>query len=136
MGVHFSWYNDEKTVILIKFDPEWSWSDLEVMDREGDAMIESVPHPKVCYLIDASETNVVPHNLSPRRVKEVLDMGHPKSDLAVVVGMQTFVRLMLNIWLKFVPEAAERFVLVGSLEEAEAVLQQRLNELYGETATS
>jgi hypothetical protein len=128
MGLHTRWYNDDHTIIHVKFDPRWSWDDVAHVDDITDDMMESSPHPKICLLVDMSATRLVPKSTATGRIREILDFGHPKTGILVVVGVQMFVRLMLETLLRAVRGDRNRLFFAESIEEAEELIGNYLKE--------
>jgi hypothetical protein len=44
MAITSTWYNNEKTIIITRFETEWIWNDFHKAVREMHEMIRTVPH--------------------------------------------------------------------------------------------
>jgi hypothetical protein len=57
MAIVTQWDNRNKTAILLEFETEWSWADLENALQEADELIISVQH-QVDIIIDMEGSNI------------------------------------------------------------------------------
>lgn len=44
MAIATRWDNKKKTIVLLEFESEWSWRELEAAVQAADALIGSVEH--------------------------------------------------------------------------------------------
>lgn len=57
MAIVTQWDNRNKTAILLEFETEWSWADLENALQQADELIISVQH-QVDIIIDMEGSNI------------------------------------------------------------------------------
>jgi len=57
MGIVTRWDNSDKTAILLEFESEWSWENLQAALERADALLISVDH-QVDIIIDMEGSNV------------------------------------------------------------------------------
>ncbi len=123
MGITINWGNDEHTLIYIAFDPQWTWREFEALDDQTTATLDSVDH-KVNFIVDASNGNRLPRGLPTAQIKQVIKLEHPNSNRMVLVGANTYVRVMLDTALKIISEAGGKIIFAHTIEEARRILAE------------
>jgi hypothetical protein len=123
MAIQVSWHDEAKTIIRLDFDPDWTFDDLRAIDLDTDVMLDEAGQ-KVCMIADLSKARVVPRNLPITRMREVLDLAHPNTDIIVAVGMGPMVRMMLETILRIAGGAKDRLRFAATMADAEAAIAE------------
>lgn len=91
MGINTRWDNRDCTTILLEFETEWTFSDLEAAIQQMDTMITSVLH-RVDVLIDV-EGAAVPKDVM-NMAKMLLGSGEARANEGhrMVVGANGIIR--------------------------------------------
>lgn len=91
MAIVTRWDNKKKTIILLEFESEWSWTDLEEAVQKTDTLIGSVEH-YVDLIIDLEGTAIPKDFLNG--AKSLLDSGEarPNEGARIVVGASSIIR--------------------------------------------
>ena len=124
MAIVTRWDNKKKTVILLEFESEWTWDELEEAVRKADRLIGSVDH-FVDLIIDLEGASI------PRDIltgaKNLLSSGEarPNEGARVVVGANGALRAIYQTLQKTMNNDVNgRDVLFApSLSDARAIIR-------------
>lgn len=124
MGIHAQWDNETKTAIHSVADGEWDWDDAYAITMQINAMIESVQR-KVDLIIgdDMPLRGKVPPNAVTHWRNAYRNL-HPNAGLIVIVGVDPFVRALMNAVIKLT-RSDHRIKMVGTLAQARALVYER-----------
>ena len=124
MAIVTRWDNKKKTVILLEFETEWTWDELEAAVQKADALIGSVEH--VVDLIIDLEGTAIPRDILTG-AKNLLASGEarPNEGSRVVVGANGALRTIYQTLQKtFNNDVAGREVLFApNLSDARAIIR-------------
>ncbi len=124
MAIVTRWDNKKKTVILLEFESEWTWADLEAAVQKTDTLIGSVEH-YVDLLIDLEGTSIPRDFLTA--AKSLLDAGEarPNEGARVVVGANGPLKTLYQTLQKTFNKSVEgREVLFAhNLADARAIIR-------------
>ena len=124
MAIITRWDNRQKTIVLLEFESEWSWTELEEAVQKADALIGGVDHV-VDLLIDLEGTSIPKDILTS--VKTLLATGEarPNEGVRVVVGASGAIRTIYEMIQKAHNSAvAGREVLFAdNLADARAIIR-------------
>jgi|FLYN01.1.fsa_nt_gi hypothetical protein len=126
MGIKITWDNDEKTILRYSFDTHWTWDDFYTAKAEAYNQIDTVQH-KVGVIFDAPEKITLPANMITHS-KSAVSKTHPNTCIVAVVVRNLYLRTMLSMVMKLSKKAAETLRLVSSLDEARALVAEKLRE--------
>ncbi len=124
MAIVTRWDNKKKTVILLEFESEWTWDELEAAVQRADGLIGSVEH-FVDLIIDLEGASI------PRDIltgaKNLLSSGEarPNEGARVVVGANGALRTIYQTLQKTLSnDVEEREVLFApNISDARAILR-------------
>jgi hypothetical protein len=123
MGINTRWDNRDKTTILMEFETEWSFGDLEDAIRRVDEMIISVEH-QVDVLIDV-EGAKLPKDVM-NMAKMLISTGEARANEGnrIVVGASSVVRQGYTAIVKMFPDKlnGRQILFADDLSHARAVL--------------
>jgi hypothetical protein len=98
MTIRVQWDNTEKTIVRWDFDGSWEWNEYFVAQYESNCLLDSVD-----YLVDIIG-NVQKSHLLPANALSVyrnsLKNVSPNIGIIVLVGSSSFIRQMVNIFMK------------------------------------
>jgi hypothetical protein len=123
MGIDIKWDNEEKTIILTTYSGEFTWDELEAMNRESEVMLDSVDH-EVDILVNLKDL-VLPKNTLANfpKIAQAPSLTHSRVGLLVLFGASHFAQTLLDLLGKVYSTAAS-IVIVPTLEEAYEVIAE------------
>ncbi|QPC84777.1 hypothetical protein G4Y79_10500 [Phototrophicus methaneseepsis] len=126
MAILTQWDNRNKTAILLEFESQWSWSDLEDALQAADELIISVPH-QVDIIIDM-EGSSIPKDFINAVKKLIAENGNDARNNEghrIVVGANKAMRTVYNtVQSTFKNQLDGRKLLFASdLTDARAILR-------------
>ncbi len=124
MAIVTRWDNKNKTVILLEFESEWTWNELEEAVQQADNLIGSVGH-HVDLIIDLEGTSIPRDFLTA--AKSLLSSGEarPNEGARVVVGANGAIRTLYQTIQKTFNNAVEgrEVLFASSLADARAIIR-------------
>ena len=124
MAIVTRWDNKKKTVILLEFESEWNWEELEAAVHKADGLIGSVEH-YVDLIIDLEGTAIPRDVLTAAKTLLASGEARPNEGARVVVGANGALKTIYQTLQKTFNNAVEgREVLFApSLADARAILR-------------
>lgn len=124
MAIITRWDNKKKTVVLLEFESEWSWTELEEAVEKADALIGSVEH-FVDLIIDLEGTSI-PKDIV-NAAKTLLSSGEarPNEGARVVVGANGAMKTIYQTLQKTFNTAVQgrEILFAPSLTDARAIIR-------------
>ena len=124
MAILTRWDNKKKTIVLLEFESEWTWQDLEGAVQRADALIGSVEH-YVDLIIDL-EGAAIPKDVFTA-AKTLLDSGEarPNEGARVVVGANGAIRTIYQTIQKTFNSAVQgrEVLFAANLSDARAIIR-------------
>lgn len=124
MPVTVGWLDNSRTVIQFCYEGTYSWGEFHQAASNGLSMIQSVRHT-VHIVVDALASKGMPAGSPFPHLKQCLKDIPSNIGTVVIISQKMRVRMTLGIACKFYG-GAERFIIVGSEEEAHAILKARI----------
>jgi hypothetical protein len=126
MTIKVGWHNPERTVILQKREPGWTWEDFDAAVDQYAAMTRSVDH-KVAIIIDCLDAPEPPDPHALNHYRRAMRLKPKNLVLMVIVSVGGFLENMGNIFVSSItPDRQEFLQFVRSMEEAEALVTEVL----------
>lgn len=126
MPVTSKWYNDEKTILYIKYDGIWSLNEYYENFEHANQMIRSVNH-NVVTIIDFSTSGPIPVKFMT--VGSHAERASAKNNVQIIVyGMNRYLEMLGGLFQRIFPNVTRGMKLVGSEEEAVEVAQETLSK--------
>ncbi|MFN8374862.1 MAG: hypothetical protein U0694_18525 [Anaerolineae bacterium] len=118
MPVNVKWYDEQQRVIWYAYEGRWTWDEFYQTFEQGNQMIESVEH-NVDTIIDLRRSSLLPSNVMSRG-NFMGSKLHPRHGKTVVVGANSFVQLLYDMFRKLYGGTADKMHLtfVQTLDEA------------------
>jgi hypothetical protein len=85
MAINTRWDNKTKSVVLLEFETEWSWAELEEAVQKADALIGSVEN-FVDLIIDLEGTSIPKDIVNAAKTLLASGEARPNEGARVVVG--------------------------------------------------
>lgn len=121
-----TWYDDEKTILIIKYDGVWTLDDYYTNFNTANEMIQSVSHPVVA-LLDFSTSGPIPMKFLT--VGQHSERSRAKNNVQVIVfGINRYMEVLAEMFQRIFPNATRGMKIVGTLDEALTVARQTLSE--------
>lgn len=96
------WGNEEKTLIRWYLKPGWSWDDFMAARDQAHSLIDSVTWV-VDDIILSESPRYIPAN-ALTNLREISQERHPQHGLTYVVGVQSFISVLLNALGRIIPD--------------------------------
>ena len=124
MAIVTRWDNKKKTVILLEFESEWNWEELEAAVHKADGLIGSVEN-YVDLIIDLEGATIPRDVLTAAKTLLASGEARPNEGARVVVGANGALKTIYQTLQKTFNNAVEgREVLFApSLADARAILR-------------
>lgn len=124
MPVTTVWYNEEKTLLITKFEGRWTINEFAAALDEIAAMTDGISHP-ICAIADGRHSAGVPRgNLLPhlRRMFQL-----PLVHIVSIAG-STLAEAILNALTSLDPNWRERITFMTDYDEAIRIQLARYND--------
>jgi hypothetical protein len=120
----YSWLNEEKTALLCTYLVDnWTWDDFHSAFQVQKTMIDSVTHPKVHIVVDASKSRMIPKGGSLLSgVRKLTDLKHPRQGHTIIVGAKGLVAAIASAVTKMLGAHRQELHLVNTMEQAHMVI--------------
>lgn len=128
MPIIVKWYDTEKQNICYEVVGRWTWEDLFVAIDEAVQLLDTVDYP-VNLILDMTQTSHVP-TLAVREMGKVANaptMSHPNTKKLLVVGANSYIEIMLNVFKKVFPNAGERYLIFHDFDAVRSFLAEEIN---------
>jgi hypothetical protein len=124
MAIVTRWDNKKKTIVMMEFESEWSWDELEEAVQKADSLIGSVEH-FVDLIIDLEGTSIPKDVLNAAKTLLSSGSARPNEGARVVVGANGAMKTIYQTLQKTLGGTAEgRDVLFApSLSDARAIIR-------------
>ena len=124
MAIITRWDNKKKTVVLLEFESEWSWTELEEAVQKADALIGSVEH-FVDLIIDLEGTSIPKDILNAAKTLLSSGEARPNEGARVVVGANGAMRTIYQTIQKTLNNAVEgrEILFAPNLSDARAMIR-------------
>lgn len=128
MSIKTEWGNDEKTILLFTYEPNWSWNDLNDAVTLAYDMMETIDHP-VVHIADMRNASILPSGAMTQG-RNLANRRHPRQTLLIVVGANSLVRTLGNTFSKIYSRVGgdSRNVYAATLEEAYALAEKEIQQ--------
>lgn len=124
MAIITRWDNKKKTVVLLEFESEWSWTELEEAVQKADALIGSVEH-FVDLIIDLEGTSIPKDILNAAKTLLSSGEARPNEGARVVVGANGAMRTIYQTIQKTLNNAVEgrEILFAPNISDARAIIR-------------
>jgi hypothetical protein len=135
MPISISWYNDERRVIILKFEGSWDWDELRRVQEEEAQLAASVSHNLTAF-VDLSHTNFFPQgNFLAQGRSSVMQIPDNVTQIIAVIQSRMF-EVFGGLVVDMMPKWRNRVQFVKTVEEgqkrvAEAVATNQANSSAG-----
>jgi hypothetical protein len=124
MPIHVEWENDEKRVIRVTYLGRWTVEDAYGLRDKIRALLTEVEY-QVDSIHDMRQGSSLPPSILTH-TREIMAQPTPRMRLVVLVGTNSFVQVMYDVFKKVYPRIVEKnnFRMVASLEAARQLIEQ------------
>ena len=121
MAIRVSWCNKQTGILCWTFDGGWSWVHFRRAMNETRALCETYDG-RIDLIIDVREMGLPPANLiSGFGALANLDFSFRQDGINVLVGMDSYLRLLWNVLEKRLPQTWHVYY-TGTLEDAHQII--------------
>ena len=116
MAITTHWYNNEKTILYIKYEGNWTLTEYHENIAFNAKSIREQPH-RVVTIGDFSESGAIPNRF-------MSSGGHseniaPENNLGMVLfGLNTYMAMIAKVFSKVFPKSTVGMVIASNKEEA------------------
>jgi len=122
MSINAQWGNNEKTIIIVQFLNDWSWSEIIPVRESIVDMVESVPHI-VDYIADFRETDRIPTGgLAVGR--SIYNNRIRNEGACTVVGVSPILRMLYRTFITAYPIMKNELLFVPTMNLAYQTLAE------------
>ena len=124
MAIVTRWDNKKKTIVLLEFESEWSWEELEQAVQRADSLIGSVGH-FVDLIIDLEGTTIPKDVFSAAKTLLASGEARPNEGARVVVGANGAIKTIYQTIQKTFNNAVEgrEILFAPNLSDARAIIR-------------
>ena len=124
MAIVTRWDNKKKSVILLEFESEWSWDELEEAVQKADRLIGSVEH-RVDLIIDLEGTTIPRDIFTAAKTLLASGEARPNEGTRVVVGANGAIRTIYQTIQKTLSSAVEgrEILFAPNMPDARAIIR-------------
>ena len=124
MAIVTRWIDKKRTIILLEFESEWSWEDLEDAVQQADNLICSVEN-FVDLIIDLEGTSIPKDIFSAAKTLLASGEARPNEGARVVVGANGALRTIYQTIHKTFNQAMDgrEVLFADSLADARAIIR-------------
>lgn len=123
MAIITRWDNKKKSVVLLEFESEWSWGELEEAVQKADALIGSVEN-FVDLIIDLEGTSIPKDIVNAAKTLLASGEARPNEGTRVVVGANGAMKTIYQAVQKTVNSVSQREILFApSISDARAIIR-------------
>ncbi len=123
MAIITRWDNKKKSVVLLEFESEWSWGELEEAVQKADSLIGSVEN-FVDLIIDLEGTSIPKDVVNAAKTLLASGEARPNEGARVVVGANGAMKTIYQAVQKTLNNVSEREILFApSIADARAIIR-------------
>lgn len=123
MAIEVTWYNSEKTIILEKYPPKWTWDDFYALREIVPSMMNEVSH-SVYIIADFGNNLDVPSGNAMLHARNVISAFPENWALLIMISRSPLINSFVNMFNRIFPvHWARKIRLVKSYEEAEKLIR-------------
>ncbi len=124
MAIVTRWDNKKKTVILLEFESEWTWEELEAAVRKADQLIGGVEH-YVDLIIDIEGASIPGDIFTAAKTLLASGEARPNEGARVVVGANGAMRTIYQTLHKTFTKSVEgrEILFAERMADARAIIR-------------
>lgn len=134
MNITVSWDDELPHVVRYDFRAVWTWEDFFKAVAQAKALIDTAPGNVGVLMVGESRYMRLPPN-SLTHFRSALQAKHPKTCIVVVVSQNIYLSMMTETVARLTGERGGKLRFVNTIEEARALVKQRLSEESTSTET-
>jgi hypothetical protein len=116
MSITSEWYNEDKTILIIKYDGDWTLEEYYKNYEVANTMLYSVDHG-VVSIADFSTSGPLPSKFLS--VGKHSERSRAENNLQIVIfGLNRYMEVIAGMFQRIFPRIAGNMKIVSSLEEA------------------
>ena len=120
------WFNPEKTIIIHRFDGNWTVQDYYQSIKESGELLSNVDYT-VTHFLDMRKSNGLPGGFFSA-LRGSSKKWHPNSGCVVMIGANRLILAFSRLFNNIYPNPDAKFFIVGSIEEALGVIGEKLSQ--------
>lgn len=124
MTYTIEWTDTEKTIVLVTFEPGWSWHEFATeSSKEKIEMLDAVDHP--VYFIQWLKGSVpMPKIGWTGSFQRAGTIDHPNYAKVILVNNTRIAQTMVNVFGGIIPSFRDKMHLVATIDDAFELVQQ------------
>jgi len=117
MPINQYWDNNEKTILLVVFEPEWTWQEYSDGLDETREIVKDIEHT-YHEIIDMRQTGKVPQSSPIQHMMKGRQQGSRYLGIVVLVGAPKMMEIFVNVFKKAYGTRFPERLIVETIEDA------------------
>jgi hypothetical protein len=135
MPISTSWYDDDHRVIILQFEGNWGWDELQSAQEEQNRLAATVSHNLIA-LVDMSHTRILPQGNILSQGRSSINKLPDNLTQMIVIIQSRMIEVFAGLVFDMIPSWRNRVQFAKTPEEgqrlvAEAVAVNRVNSGAG-----
>ncbi len=126
MPITSNWYNEEKSILYVQYEGNWSLEDHYKAIDTNSSMIGSVSHPVVAICDFSKSGPIPPQFLTSGRHSEHITPENASQ--VILFGINRYMEIIAKMFQKMFPKSTRGLFVASSLSESIAQAFKTLNE--------
>lgn len=126
MPITTRWYDEDQRIIHCKYVDDWAIEDYYRTMGDVVRLVASVPH-RVVVITDYAESGPFPPRLLTAG-RQAEKLANTKVIKSYIVGINRYIEVLTNMFIRMFPKAGQGVEFVPSLEEAILRAKETLDE--------
>jgi len=116
MPIESEWFNDDKSILYIKYIGKWTLAEYHQNINLNSSMIRQQPHAVVC-IIDFSQVGIIPDKfLSSGQHSETIVNDNNIGN--ILFGLTPYLKMIAQMFMKMFPKTSRGLMIASDREEA------------------
>jgi len=119
------WLDEERTILCVVIEPEWTWAVAEMAIKALDREIASVTHDIYSVYLFQPDAGKLPKFSAPN-IRRILGNEMPNERLAILVGADGYITSLLSMLQRvygYLASNASKVRIVNTLDEALKIIE-------------
>ncbi|MBZ0301047.1 MAG: hypothetical protein K8J31_14965 [Anaerolineae bacterium] len=121
MPITVAWDDEARTTIAFTYEGHWGWEEFYESVEQSNTLMGSVSHP-VDVIINLQNSFLMPQNMLSHLAR-MPKIAHPNTSSIVVVGANSLVHALSNLFIRLYGNNDRKFRIVRTLEDGRQFLK-------------
>ena len=125
MPISLSWYDDQQRVFRLKFEGNWDWEELRLVQEEENRLAAAVSYNLIAF-VDMSQTKLFPKGNILAQGRSSVTRLPDNLSLIVVVIQSRMIEVFAGLVVEMMPSWKNRVKFAKSVEEGQSLVAEAL----------